>query len=66
MSRSVVLAGAVCASAWVAAAYAALSAIAGGGLVLGTPRGTWLAVLVLSLVAVLCLGCAVVCATARP
>jgi len=58
MSRSVVLAGAVCAPAWVAAAYAAASAIAGGGLVPGTPRGTWLAVLALSLLAVLGLACA--------
>ncbi|WP_433036464.1 hypothetical protein [Actinomycetospora sp. CA-053990] len=52
MARSVLRGGAVCALAWVAAALSALTAVPPGGLALDTPRGAWLAVLLVSLVAV--------------
>jgi hypothetical protein len=52
MSRSLVLGGAVCALAWVAAVLTALPAVPPAGLALDTPRGAWLAVLLASLLAV--------------
>lgn len=52
MARSVVLGGAVCALAWVAAVLTALAAVPPEGLALDSPRGAWLAVLLVSLLAV--------------
>ena len=76
MARSTVLAGAVCGLAWASALHVAVVEVvevvgttAGGGwtgLAPDTPRGGWLAVLVVSLGAVLCLGCAVVLRGGEP
>jgi hypothetical protein len=52
MARSVVLGGAVCSLAWVAAVLTALAAVPPDGLALDSPRGAWLAVLLASLLAV--------------
>ncbi|MDD7940399.1 hypothetical protein PHK61_18395 [Actinomycetospora lutea] len=53
MTRSQLLAGSVCALAWVAAVPVVLAAPQDGGFALATPRGAWHAVLVVALVAVL-------------
>ena len=53
MSRSQLLAGGVCALAWLSALPVVLAAPSRGGLGLDTPRGAWHAVLLVSLVAVL-------------
>jgi hypothetical protein len=52
MTRSLVLAGAVCTLAWMAALPVAVTAIARRDLALDTPRGAWHVVLVVSLLAV--------------
>ena len=56
MTRSQVLAGAVCALAWLAAVPVVLTAPTHGGFALDTPRGAWHAVLAAALLAVLGVG----------
>jgi len=53
MTRSQVLAGAVCGVAWMSALPVVLAAPGHGGFALDTPRGAWHAVLLVALVAVL-------------